>query len=387
MTLPRRDFFARLGGLALASRWGAFTGPETGNEKAAPLETGAHAQASVIRPVGYAIIGLGRVSLGQFLPGLQFAHHARPVALVSGSRGKAEIIARRYGIPFRSIYNYDNFDRIADDPAIEAVYVALPNSMHAEFTERAARAGKHVLCEKPMATSVADAEAMIAACRRARRRLMIAYRCQYDPVTRRLRKLARGGELGRLQMINAHFGFDISPFYTVMGVTRPEWRLNHAMSGGGPLVDVGIYCLNGSRFVSGEEPAGVTATKSVAGHDSRFRSVDENLAWTFHFPSGLLAACSTSYGCNMGEAMQVIGGEGRLRLAPAFGYASQKLAGFTRTGQVHYGPHDPGPQQFAAEADHLAECIRHNRAPFTPGEEGLRDMRWIEKIYQATQRS
>ncbi len=387
MSLPRRDFFTRLGGLALASRWGMFSGPETDNKNAASLDPGVKAGQSGLRPVGYAIIGLGRVSLGQFLPGLRFAHHARPVALVSGSRGKAEIIARRYGIPFQNIYNYGDFDRIAENPAIEAVYVALPNSLHAEFTERAARAGKHVLCEKPMAASVADAETMIAACRRARRWLMIAYRCQYDPVTRRLRDLARGGELGRLQIINAHFGFDISPFYTVMGVTRPEWRLNHAMSGGGPLVDVGIYCLNGSRFVSGEEPAGVTAAKSVSGRDPRFRSVDENLAWTFHFPSGLLAACSTSYGCNLGEAMQVTCAAGQLRLAPAFGYASQKLAGFTRSGRVLYGPHDPGPHQFAAEADHLAECIRHNRAPFTPGEEGLRDMRWIERIYQAARRA
>jgi predicted dehydrogenase len=431
MAWQRREFLTRLGALAAVSRWtsaspGAAEPPRAtaADEKApeagplllhhlrSPASMGESVPTSIqlapdgtwqepspsacdlvsfrettqpVHRLGYAIVGLGRVSLGEFLPGLRFARHAKPVALVSGSRVKAEIVARRYGVSQRSIYNYENFDRIADDPAIEAVYIALPNSLHAEYTERAARAGKHVLCEKPMATSVAEGEAMIAACRRAKRKLMIAYRCQYDPVTRRLRRLARGGALGRLQIINAHFGFDIAPFYTVMGVTRPEWRLNRAMAGGGPLVDVGIYCLNGARFVSGEEPVRVTATTSVSGHDPRFRTVEENLAWTFQFPSGLLAACSTSYGCNLGEEMQVVGARGSLRLQPAFAYGSQKLTGRTQTGEISFGPHDPGPQQFAAEADHLAECVRQDRQPWTPGEEGLRDLGWMEAIYRAAQ--
>ena len=166
---------------------------------------------SATQPVGYAIVGLGRISMGHFMPGLRDAKQSKLTGLVSGHRDKAEKNAAEYGIPTSAIYNYENFDSIRDNKAIDAVYIALPNSMHAEYTIRAAKAGKHVLSEKPMATSVDDCKAMIAACRENKVKLMIAYRCQLEPTNLRAIQLIRDGKLGTIQAIESANGFNIGP--------------------------------------------------------------------------------------------------------------------------------------------------------------------------------
>ncbi len=185
------------------------------------------------RKIGYAVIGLGEIA-NHFMPGVRGSAHSQITALVSGDRGKAERIAAEYGVPASSIYSYADFDRIRDNKTVDAVYVALPNSMHAEYTIRAAKAGKHVLCEKPMAISVKECEAMIAACTRANVKLMIAYRLHYEPVTKKAIELARSGVIGPVEAMESSFGFNSKP-----GV----WRLSRKLAGGGPLVDVGIYSL------------------------------------------------------------------------------------------------------------------------------------------------
>ena len=222
------------------------------------------------------MVGLGRISMQHFMPGLKTTKNAKLTALVSGHRDKAEKMAAQYGVPEKNIYSYDNYDSIANNKDIDAVYIALPNSMHAEYTIRAAKAGKHVLCEKPMATSVADAEAMIAACKQANRKLMIAYRCQLEPANLRAKELIRDGKLGKIQAIESTYGFNIA---------RGEWRYTRKLGGGGPLMDVGIYSLNACRFLLGEEPAEIHATASVIDHDGRFDEVEENLGFTLKFPS------------------------------------------------------------------------------------------------------
>jgi len=179
------------------------------------------------RTIGYCIVGLGRISMQHFMPGTKLSKHSRVTALVSGHRDKAEKMARDYDVPPKSIYSYENYDAIADDKSIDAVYIALPNSMHAEYTIRAAKAGKHVLCEKPMATTVVDAEAMIDASRKANKKLMIAYRCQYEPTNLRAIQLIRDGKLGKIQAIESANGFNIKP---------GEWRLSRTLAGGGPLL-------------------------------------------------------------------------------------------------------------------------------------------------------
>ena len=224
MTLTRRDF-AKLGALSLAARF-------------VPV---LNAQAPA-KKIGYAVIGLGRIA-DHFMRGVLDTTNSQITGLVSGHRDKADRIAAQYGVASNCIYSYDNFDQIAHNPAIDAVYVALPNSMHAEYTIRAAKAGKHVLCEKPMSTNVADAEAMIAACKAANVKLMIAYRCHYEPTNLRAVKLIRDGALGQVQAIESSFGFNMGP---------NEWRTNKKLAGGGPVFDVGIYSLNACRYLTGK---------------------------------------------------------------------------------------------------------------------------------------
>ena len=355
MTLTRRDF-AKLGTLTLAARF-------------APL---LHAQPSA-KKTGYAVIGLGRIA-GHFMPGARNTTNSQITALVSGHRDKADRIAAEYGIPSSSIYNYENFDEIAHNPAVDAVYVALPNSMHAEYTIRAAKAGKHVLCEKPMSTNVADAEAMIAACKAANVKLMIAYRCHYEPTNLRAVKLIRDGALGQVQAIESSFGFNMGP---------NEWRTNKKLAGGGPLFDVGIYCLNACRYLTGEEPEHIAAFASTIDHDGRFSEVEENVSWTMKFPSGIVASCNTTYGAPMEGYYRVHGAKGWLEVDQAFVYEGLRLrADFSGTQLDEPNP-ARDPSQFQAEAEHFSHCVQNNLEPQSPGEEGLRDMGYITEIYRS----
>ena len=331
--------------------------------------------AQETRTIGYCIVGLGRISMQHFMPGCRISKYSKVTALVSGHRDKADKMAAAYGVPARSIYSYQNYDAIADNPDIHAVYIALPNSMHAEYTIRAAKAGKHVLCEKPMSTSVADAQAMVDACRRADRKLMIAYRCQFEPCNLRAIQLIREGSLGKVQSIVSANGFNIRP---------GEWRYDGKLGGGGPLMDVGIYSLNACRYLTGEEPAEVHGYASVIDQDGRFQDVEETLSWTMRFPSGITTACTTTYGAAMPGSYTVYGSKGTLHLEPAFGYEGQHLTARLAGGQsLDENANEKDPAHFSRESDHLAECIFQNKEPKTSGLEGLRDMQWIEKIYQS----
>jgi predicted dehydrogenase len=313
--------------------------------------------------------------MDHFMPGVKQGQTGRIVALVSGHRPKAEQQAKMYGVADSAIYSYEDYDRIRDNKEIDAVYIALPNSMHAEYTIRAAKAGKHVLSEKPMATSVADCKAMIEASRAAGKKLMIAYRCQYEPVNLKAIELIRSGQIGTVQAIESANGFNISP---------GEWRLDRKMSGGGPLMDVGIYSLNACRYLTGEEPGDIHANASVIDHDGRFKDVEENLGWTMKFPSGVVASCNTSYGSDMNGFYRVHGSKGMIELSPAFGYQ-----GIHMKAELDGGPGidmptpEHGPEQFTVEADYFAGCIWNNKEPKSGGQEGLRDMELMSQIYQA----
>jgi len=327
------------------------------------------------RTIGWCIVGLGRISMDHFMPGVKQDKTGRIVALVSGHRPKAEQQAAMYGVADSAIYSYEEYDRIRDDKGIDAVYIALPNSMHAEYTIRAAKAGKHVLCEKPMATSMADSQAMIDACSAAGKKLMIAYRCQYEPVNLKAIALIRSGAIGQVQAIESANGFNIS---------KGEWRLNRKLSGGGPLMDVGIYSLNASRYLTGEEPGEIRANASVIDHDGRFTEVEENLGWTMKFPSGILSSCNTSYGADMNGFYRVHGSKGMIELSPAFGYEGIHLRAQI-WGQAPIDMPDPqtGMEQFTVEADYFADCIWNNKEPKSDGEEGLRDMKLMSEIYNS----
>jgi len=362
MKLSRREF-SMLSAMGLAAQM---------------LPTARSEAQNANRRIGYCVIGLGRIA-DHFIGGVQASSTSKITGLVSGHRDKAEKFAARLGVPKTSIYSYEDMDRMRDNKSIDAVYVALPNSMHAEYTIRSAKAGKHVFCEKPMSTSVSDAEDMIAACKNAKVKLMIAYRLQYEPTNLRAIELIRQGALGKVQVIESSNGF-----YETAG----EWRLNKAMSGGGPMLDVGIYCLNATRYLTGEEPESFTAAVSTIDHDGRFDTVEENMVWTTKFPSGIVASCSTSYGANLKSYYRVSGSKGWLEVG-SFNYQGIRLQASYRSGERGTPPTvldeqntERDPKQFTRETDHFTECILEDKTPKSSGEEGLRDMKCMQRIYK-----
>ena len=356
MRISRREF-TKFGALGLA----------------AGVLPGAEAQSSTPR-IGYCIIGLGEIA-NHFLAGIRQSEQAKVAGFVSGDRAKAEQFAAQYGVPKESIYSYEDMDRMRDNKSIDAVYVALPNSMHAEYTIRSAKAGKHVLCEKPMSATVGEAESMIAACKAANVKLMIAYRCQYEPLNLEAIQMIRDGAIGEVQSIESSFGFNAS---------KGVWRLNKKLAGGGSLFDVGIYSLNATRYLTGEEPAEFRAYTSTRDHDGRFDQMEESVSWVTRFPSGILASCSTTYGGNMPGFFQVNGSKGWIQMLPAFSYEGLRLrASFGNRQEIDKQNPEKDPTQFRREADHMAQCIRENKQPKTPGEEGLRDMQHMVAIYRA----
>jgi predicted dehydrogenase len=325
------------------------------------------------KKLGWAVVGLGRLAVNQILPAITNCRKSRVTALVSGRPEKARRLAQIYGVDTRNIYSYDNYDDIARNPAIDVVYVVLPNSMHAEFTIRALKAGKHVLCEKPMANTPEECEQMIAAARAASRKLMIGYRLHYEPYNQKLVEIARdSAEMGPTRIIAAEAGFPIGD--------PGQWRLKKSMAGGGSLMDIGIYALQAARYLAGEEPVAVEAMTHTTPNDPRFLEVEENVTFQLRFPSGILANCASSYGAGLNR-FRVFKPGGWAELEPALNYGGLRMR-VMRNGVVEERP-QPVVDHFAAEMDHFSGCLVTGKESRTPGEEGLRDMRIIKAIYDA----
>jgi predicted dehydrogenase len=253
------------------------------------------------------------------------------------------------------------------------VYIVLPNSMHLEYTRRAVRIGKHVLCEKPLATTVEDAEKMVQVCADANVRFMTAYRCQYTPQHWAARDLIQSGELGRIGLIEA---------VNVQVEDDPTaWRLKRELAGGGALPDIGLYCLNTIRFLLTEEPIEVFAQQFSTPDDPRFLEVEEAVAWTMRFPNGTLATCSTSYNAARANYLRVHGEHAWLSLDPAFAYQGLELEVVREKSREKQIMNEK--DQFALEIDHFSRCILDQQQPFTPGEEGLQDQRIMAAIYES----
>lgn len=331
--------------------------------------------------VGFATVGLGRLSLEQILPAFARSTLARPTALVSGSPDKRTTVARQYGIPEDRCFGYDDIERLRDIPDVQVVYVVTPNALHRRHVEAAARAGKHVLCEKPMATSSVDAEAMIAACEAAGVRLMIAYRIHYEPHHRWVAEHARSGRWGRL------IGMTAINTQTVNAVTGPDqWRHKAALSGGGSLPDIGLYCLNTARMMAGEEPVEVFAWAYSPPGDTRFADVEATMSFTLRFASGLLVNAFTSYSARDDKHQRLDFERATIDMPRAYSYAGQRLlihendeTGEDLVSEVIL----PAVDQFAAELDHFAASVRDGAAPRTGGDEGLRDQRIMEALYES----
>ena len=357
-----------------------------GSLVAAPLVgavTPAAAQVPDIRlpevpgqKVGWAIVGIGSLTANQILPAFSKCQRSKVVSFVSGRPEKANRFAQVYGVDPKNIYTYENFDSIANNPAIQAVYIVLPNNMHAEYTIRALKAGKHVLCEKPMANSVKECEQMIAAAKAADRRLMVAYRCRYEPFNQLAIKMAQDNTeagMGPTRVILAEMGFNIG--------NPNQWRLKKAMAGGGSMMDIGIYALNAARYLTGEEPSEVYAMISTTPNDPRFAEVEENITFQLRFPSGILANCVSSYGTNFNK-YRVNKQRGAIELDPATSYTNLRMR-VHRPGGVTEERVLPQRDHFQLEMDHFSECVQTNKEPLTPGQDGLNDLKVIEAIYQS----
>jgi len=327
------------------------------------------ALAAAARPrLGFALCGLGELSEHQIAPALLNTARCRLTGLITDSPAKASAWQSRYGIPARSVYTYDTMARMADNPDIDVVYVVTPNALHLQHGSEAAKAGKHVYCEKPLEISVERSRQLIRAVAAAKRRLGVAYRCRFEPHHLEAIRLVRSRELGALRSIDAYFGFNIQP---------AGWRLQRALSGGGPLLDVGIYALQATRYLTGEEPTWVSAL-TTTGDAARFSQVEASVLWQARFPGGTVTQCGASFACAPTGYIRAIGERGGFALDPAFNYSG--IRGQRSDGR----PFDfPDIDQFAAEMDDFARCIQEGTPSIVSGEEGLRDVRIMMAIYQS----
>jgi predicted dehydrogenase len=352
----RRDFIKTT---ALAAAAAPFVGALTPRAFAADPD----------KKLGVALVGLGSLSTHQIAPALQSTKYCRLTGIVTGTPAKAEKWKAQYNIPDKNIYNYDTMEKMADNPDIDIVYVVTPNGLHAEHTIKAAKAGKHVLSEKPMEVSVEKCQQMIDACKAAGRLLAVGYRLHFEPNNLECVRLVREKVFGDLKVINAGFGFRMGD--------PTQWRLKRALAGGGPLMDVGIYALQATRYLTGEEPVLVSGVETKTD-PVKFSEVEESLAWQMKFPSGVIANCSTTYNAEGMDYYDAYADRGWFQLHPAFNYNGNR--GTRSDGQVIQFP---GIDQFAAEMDDFAQCILENRPTKVPGEEGLRDVKIMMAIYEA----
>ena len=322
------------------------------------------------RRVRYAVVGLGHIAQVAVLPA--FAHARRNselVALVSEDTTKRRKLSRRYRVPLA--FPYDEYDTRLREGGIDAVYIALPNDMHRAFAERAARAGVHVLCEKPLAPTVRDCQAMIRTADRHGVKLMTAYRLHFEEGNLAAVELGRRGRLGELRLFDSVFTLQART-----GNIRLE-----AERAGGPLYDIGIYCINAARYLFRSEPRFVTAV-AVRGSGGRFQEVEEAMSVVLEFPDDRLASFTCSFGAADVSAYRLVGTKGSLTMEPAYEYAeglrSTLVVGATRRVQQY-----PKRDQFAAELLHFSDCILRDRQPEPSGAEGLNDIRIIEAIQRA----
>jgi predicted dehydrogenase len=321
------------------------------------------------RKLGVALLGLGRYSTGELGPALRQTRLCELVGVVTGHPEKAEKWAADYSLDKKNIYNYENLERIADNPAIDIVYIVTPPALHPEFAIRVAKAGKHVISEKPMANSVADCDRMIAACKAAKVKLAIGYRLHYDPYHREMMRLARERDFGPFMRMTGDRGF-------VFG--QRAWRIDKKLGGGGPMMDLGIYIVQGACMAAdGVTPVSVTAQEEPKTKPELFNEVEETIRWTMDFPNDARCEAVTSFN-HRADQFRVEGKKGWLEFKErAFTYRGAVCE--TSLGPLSY----PTINQQAAQMDDFADCIITGRKTPVPGELGRRDMAIIEAVYEA----
>ena len=345
--------------------------------KGQPLVGNPYLPEPVGQRMRWAIVGLGTFAVGQVIPGFVDASKSRMTAFISGNADKARKIGGPYGVA--NIYSYDNYDAIADDPEIDCVYIALPVGLHAEYTIRALNAGKHVLCEKPMASTSAECEAMIAAAQRNNRRLGVAYRIHFEPTNIAAKRRIDEGDLGMLRHIRCDHGFDADPAWP-----PHKWRLEKTLAGGGSMFDIGIYGLNTSlMMIENDRPVSASALYAFSKEDPRFSEVEGGMDWRLTMASGAIVTGSSSYCYRPYTSRQhYLGSEASAEMQPATTYYDNSLTISGDGPATKVGTALP-IAQFPAQIDGFTEAVREERPHRTPGEMGLRDIRIVEALYRS----
>ncbi|ERM81693.1 hypothetical protein P872_19545 [Rhodonellum psychrophilum GCM71 = DSM 17998] len=319
-----------------------------------------------------AIMGLGSYAT-RVAEAMESCTKAKLVGIISGTPSKFESWQRKYDIPDKNCYNYDNFDRIRNNPDIDAVYIITPNGLHRDQAIRVAQAGKHVICEKPMGLNAKEGEEMIAACKSANVKLLVGYRMHFEANTLEIIRMRKEGELGKIMFFQGLCGFKIGD--------PSQWRLNRQLAGGGAMMDIGIYAVNGSRYMVGEEPIWVTAQETKTDPVKFKEGVDETIQFQLGFPSGAVASCLSTYSMNNLDRFFLNGEKGFAELQPSTGYGPIK-------GRTNKGPLElPHITHQTVQMDEMSEIIFENKIPTVPvdGEEGLKDLKIIDAIYLAVQ--
>ena len=325
------------------------------------------------KSVGYAVIGLGSIAEVAVLPAFRKSKKCRVVALVSHDLGRAKEMGKKFGV--KDCYGYEDYDRCLRQPGVDAVFIASVNGAHAEQTIRAATAGKHVLCEKPMANSVEDCRRMLEACRTNQVRLMIAYRKYFEPGSVALKKLVTSGKLGRLRHIFSTYTEIVDP------IKARHWQLNPQLAGGGSLMDIGIYCVNTMRWLAGSSPIDATA-HSWTDDPKRFGAVEDSIAFRLTHPGGLVCQGTSSYSAMAASFVQVHGDKGWAALNPAFAFEEERRL-FGKIQGRWFEQKFKVIDEFVLELDAFADSIRRRRDPEPDGLEGLRDIATVEAIYRS----
>jgi predicted dehydrogenase len=320
-----------------------------------------------------AIMGLGSYGT-RVAEAMRTCTRAKLVGVISGTPSKVTAWQTKYGIPEKNCYNYENFDAVKDNPEIDAIYVITPNALHHDQVIRVAKAGKHAICEKPMAINAKEGQEMIDACKKANVKLLVGYRMHFEPKTLEIIRMRKDGELGKILFFNGLSGFTIGD--------PTQWRLKKELAGGGAMMDIGIYSINGARYMIGEEPVWVTAQETKTDKGKFKEGVDETIQFQLGFPGGAVASCLSTYNMSNLDRFFLDAEKGFAELNPATGYGP--IEGRTNKGELTQAHQTHQTVQM----DAMSDIILQGKQPVVPvdGEEALKDLRIIDAIYIAVKK-
>jgi predicted dehydrogenase len=358
----RRDFLQKMGASALMLHLSSVTAFAN-----ALYQTEKPYEGKILR---VAIMGLGGYGT-RVAEAMKACTKAKLVGVISGTPSKIKDWQSKYNLPEKNCYNYENFDQVKNNPDIDAIYVITPNALHHGQVIRVAKAGKHVICEKPMALNAKEGQEMIDACKKANVKLLIGYRMHFEPRTLEVIRMRNAGEFGKIRFFQGQCGFKAGD--------PNQWRLNKALAGGGSMMDIGIYAINGARYMVGEEPIWVTAQETKTDPVKFKEGVDETIQFQLGFPGGAVASLLSSYNINHLDRFFLSGDKGFAEMQPSTGYGPIK-------GRTHQGElTQPITTHQTVQMDEMATIIFEDTKPLVPvnGEEGLKDLKIIDAIYQA----